>query len=98
MLVLIAYDVETLTKEGRRRLHKVAKLCMNYGQRVQNSVFEYCSVDPAQLVEIKHELERIIDNDSDNVRIYHMGKNWEKKIETLGKSESYNPDSGVLFL
>lgn len=97
MLVLIAYDVETLTKEGRRRLHKVAKLCMNYGQRVQNSVFE-CSVDPAQLVEIKHELERIIDNDSDNVRIYYMGKNWEKKIETLGKSESYNPDSGVLFL
>ena len=74
MLVLIAYDVETLTKEGRRRLHKVAKLCMNYGQRVQNSVFE-CSVDPAQLVEIKHELERIIDNNSNNVRIYYMGKN-----------------------
>lgn len=97
MLVLIAYDVETLTKEGRRRLHKVAKLCMNYGQRVQNSVFE-CSVDPAQLVEIKHKLERIINKDLDNIRIYHMGKNWERKIETLGKNESYNPDSGVLLL
>lgn len=97
MLVLIAYDVETATKEGRSRLQKVAKICVNYGQRVQNSVFE-CSVDPAQLVEIKHELSRIIDNNLDNIRIYHMGKNWERKIETLGKSESYNPDSGVLFL
>jgi len=97
MLVLIAYDVETSTKEGRSRLQKVAKLCVNYGQRVQNSVFE-CSVDPAQLVEIKHKLERIINNDLDNIRIYHMGKNWERKIETLGKNESYNPDSGVLIL
>ena len=97
MLVLIAYDVKTSTKEGRKRLQKVAKLCVNYGQRVQNSVFE-CSVDQALVVEMKHELERIIDNDSDNIRIYHMGKNWERKIETLGRSESYNPDSGVLFL
>ena len=97
MLVIIAYDVETSTQEGRTRLRKVAKLCVNYGQRVQNSVFE-CSVDPAQLVEIKHQLQKIIDNDLDNIRIYHMGKNWERKIETLGKSESYNPDSGVLFV
>lgn len=57
MLVLIAYDVETLTKEGRRRLHKVAKLCMNYGQRVQNSVFE-CSVDPAQLSRLNINLSK----------------------------------------
>lgn len=97
MLVIIAYDVETSTQEGRTRLRKVAKLCVNYGQRVQNSVFE-CSVDPAQLVKIKHQLEKMIDSDSDNIRIYHMGKNWERKIETLGKSESYNPDSGVLFV
>ena len=97
MLVIIAYDVETSTQEGRTRLRKVAKLCVNYGQRVQNSVFE-CSVDLAQLVEIKHQLEKMIDPDSDNIRIYHMGKNWERKIETLGKSESYNPDSGVLFV
>ncbi len=97
MLVIIAYDVETSTKEGRGRLRKVARLCVNYGQRVQNSVFE-CSVNPAQLVEIKHELEKIINKDSDNIRIYHMGKNWERKVETLGKSESYNPDSGVLLL
>ncbi len=97
MLVIIAYDVETSTNQGRTRLRKVAKLCVNYGQRVQNSVFE-CSVDPAQLVEITHQLQKIIDNDLDNIRIYHMGKNWERKIETLGKSESYNPDSGVLFV
>ena len=97
MLVIIAYDVETSTNQGRTRLRKVAKLCVNYGQRVQNSVFE-CSVDPAQLVEIKHQLQKIIGNDLDNIRIYHMGKNWERKIETLGKSESYNPDSGVLFV
>lgn len=97
MLVLIAYDVQTSTKEGVARLRKVAKLCVDYGQRVQNSVFE-CSVDPAQLIKLKHELEGIIDNNSDNVRIYHMGKNWERKIETLGRSESYNPDNGTLFL
>jgi len=66
MLVIIAYDVETSTQEGRTRLRKVAKLCVNYGQRVQNSVFE-CSVDPAQLVKIKHQLEKMIDPDSDNI-------------------------------
>lgn len=97
MLVLITYDVKTSTSDGKKRLQKVAKTCVNFGQRVQNSVFE-CSVDPAQLVEIKHEIERIIDNSCDNVRIYHMGKHWERKIETLGKSESYNPDNGTLFL
>lgn len=97
MLVLIAYDVETSTKEGRTRLREVAKLCVNFGQRVQNSVFE-CSIDPAQLAEIKHELEQIINKDLDNIRIYHIGKNWEGKIEILGKSESYNPDNGVLLL
>lgn len=97
MLVLIAYDVETATKAGRTRLRKVSKLCVNYGQRVQNSVFE-CSVDPAQLVEIKHALNLIIDDELDNVRIYHMGKNWERKIEILGKNETYNPDTGILMI
>ena len=82
MLVIIAYDVETSTQEGRTRLRKVAKLCVNYGQRVQNSVFE-CSVDPAQLVEIKHQLEKMIDPDSDNIRIYHMGKKLGKKDRNL---------------
>lgn len=97
MLVIITYDVETVTKTGRNRLRKVAKLCVNYGQRVQNSVFE-CSVDPAQLVEIKSGLSSIIDDEKDSVRIYHMGKSWEHKVETIGRNDSYNPDSGVLLL
>lgn len=97
MLVLIAYDVETVTKEGRARLRKVAKLCTDYGQRVQNSVFE-CSVDPAQMVDIKHKLGKIIDDESDNIRIYYLGKNWERKVETLGKNNAYNPDRDTLLL
>ncbi|MDY5729952.1 MAG: CRISPR-associated endonuclease Cas2 [Eubacteriales bacterium] len=97
MLVLVTYDVETLTKEGRSRLRRVAKLCVNYGQRVQNSVFE-CSVNPAQLVSLKHELNNIIHLEKDSIRLYHMGKHWEHKVETLGKDDSYNPDTDVLLL
>jgi len=97
MLVLITYDVNTESDGGKKRLRKVAKLCVNYGQRVQNSVFE-CSIDPAQFVMIKSELNKIIDNEKDSLRFYLLGKNWERRVETLGKDTSYNPDSGVFIL
>lgn len=97
MLVLIIYDVSTASNDGRIRLRKVSKLCVNYGQRVQNSVFE-CSIDPAQLVSIKHELNKIINHTEDNIRIYHLGKNWIRKVESLGRNDSYNPDTDVLIL
>lgn len=97
MMVLVTYDVNTETKEGRRRLRHVAKTCVDYGQRVQNSVFE-CSVDPGQYIVLKNNLLDIIDEEIDSLRFYLLGKNWENRIETLGKDESYNPDKDLLIL
>ena len=89
MYILITYDVVTEDKAGQRRLRRVARACENIGQRVQNSVFE-CEVSPAQLVDIRSKLLKIIDQDSDSLRIYHMGSNWHHKIEQLGKEKSYD--------
>lgn len=97
MQVLITYDVETKTSEGRRRLRKVAKVCVDYGQRVQNSVFEL-NIYPVDLVKIKNKLKSIIDYNKDSIRIYNLGKNWEGKIETIGKDETYNPESDLIIL
>ncbi|MGV3010208.1 CRISPR-associated endonuclease Cas2 [Streptococcus thoraltensis] len=97
MLVLVTYDVNTDTTAGRKRLRHVAKLCIDYGQRVQNSVFE-CSVTPAEFVEVKEKLLEIIDVESDSIRFYLLGKNWQKRVETIGRDDSYDPDAGVLLL
>lgn len=97
MMVLITYDVNTETKEGRSRLRKVAKECVNYGQRVQNSVFE-CSLDPAQLRTLEKILSDIIDYEKDSIRFYNLGKNWSRRVKSIGKDESYNPDSDLLML
>ncbi len=96
MLVLITYDVNTQTAAGRKRLRKVAKECTNYGQRVQNSVFE-CELPPAQLVDIRNKLLKIIDSESDSLRIYHMGSNWHHKIEQLGKEKSYDISGSLII-
>ena len=90
MLILITYDVDTTTKAGEKRLRKVAKECVNYGQRVQNSVFE-CLLSEAQLVGLKAVLSSIIDNTTDSIRFYFLGNNWQQKIESLGKVTSYDP-------
>lgn len=97
MMVLITYDVNTVTAAGRKRLRHVAKLCVDYGQRVQNSVFE-CSVTPSEFVEIKNMLMTIIDQESDSIRFYFLGKNWQNHVETIGRDDSYDPDEGVLLL
>jgi CRISPR-associated protein Cas2 len=89
MYLLITYDVETLTSSGRRRLRQVAKCCLNYGQRVQNSVFE-CSINGADFVSFKSQLNTLIDHEKDTIRIYHLGKNYNSKIEQLGKSTSFD--------
>lgn len=96
MLVLITYDVDTTTKAGEKRLRKVAKECVNYGQRVQNSVFE-CLLTEAQLVNLKAILSSIINDTTDSIRIYHLGNNWQKKIETLGKLTSFNPTETLII-
>lgn len=95
MMVLITYDVDTTTKAGRRRLQKVANVCVSMGQRVQDSVFE-CLVDPAQFAELKHRLLRIIDPEMDSLRFYFLGANWHRRVEHVGAKPSYDPE-GVLI-
>lgn len=95
MLVLITYDVNTETKEGKRRLRRVEKICTNYGQRVQNSVFE-CSLDNAQAVTVKHELSQTIDTSTDSLRLYYLGNNYAKKIEHIGAKNSYDANGPLI--
>lgn len=96
MLVLITYDVSVTTDTGKRRLRQVAKQCVNYGQRVQNSVFE-CLVDPTQFAELRHRLESIIDPEKDSLRYYFLGSNWKNRVEHVGAKEGYDPE-GVLMI
>jgi CRISPR-associated protein Cas2 len=96
LLVLITYDVNTETEAGKKRLRKVAKACSNYGQRVQNSVFE-CIMDAAKLREVKSVLEGIIDKNKDSLRYYYLGKNYKSKVEHVGAKESFDVE-GVLML
>lgn len=90
MMVLVTYDVNTESQGGATRLRRVAKLCVNYGQRVQNSVFE-CLLDPAQFVELKNSLAKVIEDDKDSLRFYLLGKNWENRVEQMGKNNTYHP-------
>lgn len=96
MLVLITYDVDTTTKEGEKRLRKVAKKCVNYGQRVQNSVFE-CLITEAQLVGLKATLASIINDTTDSIRLYFLGSNWKRRIEKIGKETSYDPTDTLII-
>lgn len=96
MLVLITYDVNTETKAGKARLRKVAKECVNYGHRVQNSVFE-CVLDQAQCRKVKHILEQIIDKEHDSLRFYYLGNHYENKVDHIGIKPSFKVED-VLIL
>lgn len=96
MLVLITYDVDTTTKAGERRLRKVAKECVNYGQRVQNSVFE-CLITEAQFVGLKAILASIINDTTDSIRFYFLGNNWHNKIEQIGRMTSFDPTDALII-
>lgn len=87
MMVLVTYDVATTTKEGRKRLSRVAKACLDFGQRVQNSVFE-CKVDPTQWARLKLRLLDIHDPGEDSLRFYFLGKNWQRRVEHYGAKPS----------
>ena len=91
MLVLITYDVNTEDGAGKRRLRQIAKQCVNYGQRVQNSVFE-CLLDAAQCKMLQAKLCEIMDSSKDSLRFYYLGNNYSKKIEHFGCKETYMPD------
>lgn len=97
MWVLITYDVNTKSPTGEKRLRQVAKACVNYGKRVQNSVFE-CSVTPAQLRLIQDKLSKIIDKEKDSVRFYRLGKEGDRRISSMGKNDTYNPDKDLLLM
>lgn len=96
MLVLITYDVNTQTAAGRARLRKVAKQCVNYGQRVQNSVFE-CVMDAAKAREVKEKLTKIIDKETDSLRFYYLGNNYKNKVEHIGTKESYDVEATLIL-
>ena len=96
MLILITYDVNTETSAGRSRLHKVAKQCVNYGQRVQNSVFE-CQVDAVKYREIKAVLEKIVDKDTDSLRFYNLGDKYKNKVEHIGAKPSFDVTEPLIF-
>jgi len=96
MLVLITYDVSTETPEGQRRLRRVARVCQDHGQRVQKSVFE-CHVDAAQLVEMRHRLESVIEPSQDSLRYYFLGNNWRRRVEHVGATPSYDPQAPLII-
>ena len=96
MMVLITYDVNTVSTAGQKRLRKVAKACEDFGQRVQNSVFE-CLLDPAQLTILKNKLLGIIDVKSDSLRVYYLGKNWQRRIEHFGLELPYTHEEPIIF-
>ena len=96
MLVLITYDVVTKTSAGQKRLRKVAKVCENYGMRVQNSVFE-CVVDATQFKELKLKLSEIIDQHEDSLRFYALGNNYKSKVEHVGAKDTIKVDETIIL-
>ncbi len=95
MYVLVTYDVSTMTPAGKRRLSRVAKTCLDYGQRVQNSVFEM-KVDPAQWTECKARLTQLIEPEEDSLRFYYLGANWKRRVEHLGAKAGYDVDGPLI--
>lgn len=96
MLVLITYDVSTMSSEGQRRLRKVSKICQDYGQRVQHSVFE-CIVDTTQFTVLKMKLIDAIDKEQDSLRFYQLDNNYKNKVEHVGIKDSLDME-GLLIL
>ena len=96
MLILITYDVNTETSAGRARLRRVAKQCVNYGTRVQNSVFE-CILDNAQFVKLKAILKDIIDENVDSLRFYDLGNKYKTKAAHIGISRGIKAEEPLIF-
>ena len=94
MMVLVSYDVAE-DENGKRRLRKVAKICQNFGQRVQYSVFE-CLVDPAQWTSLKNQLLRQINPKFDSLRFYFLGANWKQRVEHIGAKEAYDVEGTII--
>ena len=96
MLVLITYDVAVSSANGAKRLRQISKQCVNYGKRVQNSVFE-CHIDNATFIMLRKKLLDIIDEEEDSIRFYLLGNKFQNKVEHYGIKESYDPE-GLLII
>ncbi len=96
MLILVTYDVNTETAAGRKRLRKVAKQCVDYGQRVQNSVFE-CQVDSVKFRQMKAVLEDLIDKEKDSLRFYNLGDKYQNKVEHIGANPGFDVTDTLIF-
>ena len=95
MMVLVSYDIATASKKGAKRLRRVARICTNYGQRVQYSVFEL-SVDPAQWAVIRQKLIDEINEKEDSLRFYFLGANWKRRVEHIGTKETYDVEGTII--
>ena len=96
MMVLVSYDVSTIDKDGNRRLRKIAKHCLDFGQRVQNSVFE-CDVDPGQWEKLKARLLRTYKPDQDSLRFYYLGTHWKRRVEHFGTKSVPYPEDPIII-
>ncbi|MCB1634851.1 MAG: CRISPR-associated endonuclease Cas2 [Xanthomonadales bacterium] len=96
MMVLVTYDVSTVTTAGEKRLRKIAKACLDYGQRVQYSVFEI-EVEPAQWVLLRNELLRLMDEREDSLRFYFLGANWQSRVEHIGAKRAMDLHGPLIF-
>ena len=96
MYILVTYDVDTISEKGQKRLRQVARICKDYGQRVQNSVFE-CEVTEAQYVKLKDALSAVMDKSLDSIRFYHLNKNENRRVVTIGKETSYNVAEAIII-
>jgi CRISPR-associated protein Cas2 len=96
VLVLVTYDVRTETAAGRKRLRRVAAACLDYGQRVQYSVFE-CDLDPARWAMLRARLIGLIDPEQDSLRFYMLGANWRAKVEHVGAKPAIDYEGPLIF-
>ena len=96
MYILVTYDVDTTDKAGQRRLRRVAKACIDYGQRVQNSVFE-CELTEVQLCMLKERISEIIDHSLDSIRIYHLNRNENRRVEVMGVETSFDVNDALII-
>ena len=96
MMVIVSYDVSTTDKEGKKRLRKIAKECVNYGQRVQNSVFEI-DVDYGTFLKVQNKLIKLMDQEKDSLRFYYLGNNWKRRMEHVGAKPTYDPEGALII-
>ena len=96
MYILVTYDVDTTEKAGQRRLRRVAKACLDYGQRVQNSVFE-CELTEVQLCVLKERIKEIIDHSLDSIRFYHLNRSENRRVEVMGVETAFNVNDAIII-